>query len=74
MSGGRHKDGNWALPTAENGKIEKWEYVAIAVLMDIRDELKQLNALLHCSNFVGIPRTLKAIQRKIPTPKKRAPK
>lgn len=38
----------------------------LATLMDIRDELQKLNALLSCSNFVGIPHTLRAIARKIP--------
>lgn len=35
----------------------------VAALMDIRDELKQLNKLLGCRNFTGIPATLRAIQR-----------
>lgn len=41
----------------------------VAVLMDIREELQRLNSLLHCSNFIGIPRTLKTISRKIPVRK-----
>lgn len=32
-----------------------------ALLMDLRDELKQLNLLLHCSRFVDIPWKLDAI-------------
>jgi hypothetical protein len=59
----RHKDADWRLPTLPNGRIEKWEYVPIAVLMDIRDDLKKLNALLHCHNFVGIPQTLRTIAK-----------
>ena len=33
----------------------------LAVLMDIRDELLELNGLLHCPNFVGIPPMLDEI-------------
>jgi hypothetical protein len=59
----RHKDGQWSLPTTANGAIESWDLVKVAVLMDLRDELKKLNALLHCHNFVGIPRTLRTIAK-----------
>lgn len=33
------------------------------VMEQIRDELKQLNSLLACPNFTGIPSTLKRISR-----------
>ena len=33
------------------------------LLQEIRDELKQLNALLHCRNFVGIPRQLEPLAK-----------
>ena len=46
-----------------DGKVPTWERVSIAVLMDIRRELRRLNALLACPNFTGIPRTLTAIKR-----------
>ncbi len=61
----RLKDENWSLsdpPKTDN-------HVIIALLMDLRDELKKLNALLHCSNFVSIPKKLEAIRRN--TTKKR---
>lgn len=63
---GRFKDGAWDLPEGQNGRISTWQAVEIAVLMDIRDELKTLNTLLHCSNFTGIPATLRSIRRAIP--------
>lgn len=47
------------------------EGVVLAVLMDIRDELQRLNALLHCTNFRQIPRTLSNIDRRLATPRKR---
>lgn len=65
----RHKNKNWELPTDNNGRIQTWDYVKLAVLMDIRDELQKLNALLHCPNFVEIPRVLRDIRRKMPTPR-----
>lgn len=55
----RHKDSDWKLPGPQ---IETWEQVSVAVLMDIRDELKKLNTLLHCQNFIEIPRSLKKIR------------
>lgn len=44
----------------------------VVLLMDVRDELQRLNGLLHCSNFTGIPGTLRTISRKMPARRKRA--
>jgi hypothetical protein len=55
----RHKDTGWILP---GPKVENWEQAGVAVMMDIRDELKQLNRLLACPNFIGIPATLHRIE------------
>lgn len=74
MADTRHKNGNWALPTNPDGRLKLWEHVPIAVLMDIRDELQKLNALLHCHNFVGIPQTLRAIKKNTTKTRKRKPK
>lgn len=60
----RKKDVYWNLP--ENNS---WEAVEVAILMDLRDELKQLNRLLSCSNFVAIPSILRGIRKN--TTKKR---
>lgn len=46
--------------------------VNAALLMDIRDELKRLNGVLHCPNFLAIPFKLDAIKRN--TTKKRTRK
>lgn len=71
----RHKDTTWNLPD----KPETWEQVIVALLMDIRSELKVLNertfvvsSAIGCVNFQRIPWTLKAIQAN--TKKKRKPK
>ena len=67
----RKKDVNWNLPE----KAETWEQVQVALLMDLRDELKRLNNLLGCPNFIAVPEILRGIRRKLPTRrrKKRKP-
>ena len=35
--------------------------VQCILLQEVRDELKKLNALLHCRNFQNIPKTLTVI-------------
>lgn len=67
----RHKDANWNL----QDNIQTWEEAQAAVLMDIRDELKQMNlilSVLRCTNFLNIPHKLDAIRRN--TAKKRRTK
>ena len=63
----RHLNANWKLPE----KIENWEQVRVAVLMDIRDELQALNDLLQCPAFKAIPRTLEKIERNTKKPKRK---
>jgi len=63
----RHKDGDWKLPD----RCADWTQVEVAILMDIRDELKQLNRLLRCPNFLAIPYTLNKIERNTRKPKRR---
>jgi hypothetical protein len=64
----RCKDFDWNLSDTPS-----WDRTHAAILMDIRDELKSLNALLHCHNFVAIPHTLKRISQNT-TKRKRKPK
>lgn len=67
----RFKDREWNLTHSvhNDDQIYSWDLVPIAVLMDIRDELKQLNRLLHCPNFTSIPHKLESIRKN--TTKKR---
>jgi hypothetical protein len=51
--------------------IETWERVGIAVLIDIREELQTLNALLRCPNFLSIPARLETIARNTRKPRKK---
>lgn len=50
---------NWGLPT----KDYTWEHVKIALLMDLRNELKTLNRLIGCHNTMAIPGLLRDIKR-----------
>jgi hypothetical protein len=61
----RKKNTNWTVADAAGNST--MEGAQLAVLMDIRDELQRLNLLLHCANFLSIPRTLRTISRKLPT-------
>jgi hypothetical protein len=68
----RHKDFNWCLPEGkktQSGTEHDWNSIQSALLMDIRDELKAMNRILHCSNFLQIPHKLDEIRRN--TAKKR---
>lgn len=71
----RFKDMNWDLANKATGNIETWERVQIAVLMDIRDELKivrQRLSVLECRNFLEIPLKLDRIEKN--TRKRKRPK
>lgn len=74
----RHKDVEWTLPEGtrqpDGSRIHGWDALHAAILMDIRDELKRLNALLYCTNFLDIPLHLRMIRRNTTKPKKRKPK
>ena len=70
----RFKDTDWNLPLGSDGRsVETWEQACLAVLMDVRDELKRLNAALYCPNFQHIPRTLREIKRNTTKRKKAKP-
>ena len=47
------------------------EYATLAVLQDIRDELRRLNATLECPRFLAIPTHLEAIGRNTRKPRRK---
>lgn len=47
----------------EKGNAPSWERAGIAVLMDIRREMRALNGLLACENFLSIPHSLVKIEK-----------
>ena len=64
----RSKNVKWQ-PADENGHVPSWERVGIAVLLDLRDELQEMNRHLSgierqvlCSNATAIPRILHKIE------------
>lgn len=67
----RFRNTNWDLADA-NGNVGTWERVAIAVLMDIREELQNLNAVLRCPNFQDMPRKLDRIVSNTKRPRRKA--
>lgn len=60
--GERLKNNQWTVSKNRNGKYSM-EAATLVVLMDVRDELQRLNTLLHCSNFTGIPQTLRTTRQ-----------
>jgi len=69
VSENRFKDTVWQVNKGLDGMIS-FPGAQLTVLMDIRDELKKLNALLHCSNFTAIPHVMREVARNT-KPKKR---
>lgn len=66
MSGQRHKDANWQINEVS------YDSAQLAVLMDIRDELKQLNRVLNCRDFLDMPRVLRQVRANTAKPRKKA--
>ena len=70
----RHANMNWTLPEGQpdgtGGRTHQWEVIHTALLMDLRDELRSLNALLHCQNFVTLPRELRGLRRDLKAQRK----
>lgn len=47
MADTRKKDVNWSLPLDTAGNVLSWDAANLAVLMDLRDDLKEIRATLH---------------------------
>lgn len=69
----RYAGTEWKLPDYGVSGVA-WSCIHAALLMDIREELRALNALLSCPNFTSIPASLRAIRRNTakPRPKRKA--
>lgn len=68
--------GNWDMNVWINDDCNTAtnENIQLAVLCVIRDELKALNALLHCPNFTDIPSILRQVRKNTTKRKKRPAK
>ena len=64
----RCKDFEWTIERLGAGATAQG--AQLTVLMDLRDELKRLNGLLFCRNFVDLPRVLRAIRKNTTRPKR----
>jgi len=62
------KDYNWSLIKSVGGGYA-CDQAQLSVLMDIRDELKQLNKVFACSNFQAVPRILRTIGKNTAKPR-----
>jgi hypothetical protein len=58
--------------TAPNGTYTI-DAAGVEVMMDIRQELRELNRMLRCQSVQDIPRMLAAIKRNTTKPKKAKP-
>lgn len=45
--------------------VSSVEHAQLAVMMDIRDELQQLNRTLSCPNFLGLPRDIARLRSEV---------
>ena len=58
------KNWDWILIDAD-GTVASWEQAQMAVLQDIRAELRTLNELLSCDRFLSIPSILAKLDRRV---------
>lgn len=57
----RNKDVNWSLNDRQRDGVT-YELIKAAVLMDIRDELRQLNRVFSCANFQNMPHEIRKLR------------
>lgn len=65
----RHKDSNWNLPDGERqpsgSSTHSWQSIQSALLMDLRDELKELNRTLACYRVREAMDAIRRIDRRL---------
>ena len=66
----RRADANWQIGD-EQGRVLSWDECLLAVLMDIRRELKAINTVLACPSLRGIPWSLTTIAKNTKRRRKR---
>lgn len=69
MSDTRRRGVNWRV--CKSGEDPTFEGAHLAVLMDIRDELQELNRVFRCARFLDIPSKLDRIRANTEKPRKR---
>lgn len=71
MTDTRKKDMNWTVHPMDSGNFS-YDAAQLAVLMDLRDEMKKMNSILNCPNFLEIPAVLQRISRNTTKPRKKS--
>lgn len=61
MTDMRQKDQAWIVGMVDNDHAKNDYQVMKAVLMDLRDELKQLNRVFSCQNFQRMPHDIREL-------------
>jgi len=61
----RHKDADINLPPTSAANMRSWEAIQTGILMDIRDELKQLNQTLGCFRLVRMAEDINRIEKRV---------
>lgn len=56
--------GDWNIWRNDDGSIS-YDKIQTILLQEIRDELKRLNTLFYCQNFIGLPKELKGLRRDV---------
>lgn len=57
----RRKNVNWTIGNGVSNTVSHSD-AALAVMMDIRDEIQKLNRVFECPRFVSIPNVLREIR------------
>lgn len=70
MADTRRKDVSWNISCSADGSLS-FEGAQLAVLMDIRDELKKLNGVIGCHNFIAVPQILRGIRKNTAKPRRK---
>lgn len=65
------KNTDWLILENDNGRYDH-DQVMKALLLDIREELRRLNTVLQCPNFIAVPSKLDQIAKN--TRKRRKPR
>lgn len=65
--------GDWNIHGDDDGTLSV-DRIQALIMSDVLRELRTLNALLACPNFIGIPSMLKRISRNTAKPRKRRSK
>lgn len=61
----RHKDVTINLPETNADGTRGWDSIKVGLLMDIRDELKELNSQLRCHRIQRMFSTIERVDRRL---------